>query len=141
VIAFLDTSVLVTKYVREAGSARFARLWETDVKMAVSAVAYAEAAAVIHRKHREGSISIEQSASMGESLKGDGATFIVTDVTELLHPYLDHLLANHPLRGFDAIHLASAMLLSRQCEEEVVFLSADRRLGEAAESEGFRTTF
>jgi predicted nucleic acid-binding protein len=139
-IAYVDTSVLVKKYGEEEGSGQFARLWRTDARMGISAVGYAEAVAAFHRKLREGSISRERMGSMLRSLRGDWGTFIVVDVSGLLHPFLDHLLSSYPLRGFDAVHLASAMILARLLEEDVAFFSADIRLTRAAQSEGLRTT-
>ena len=41
----------------------------------------------------------------------------------------------HPLRGFDAIHLASALMLKRALGEEVIFAAADVRLLQAAGAE------
>ena len=48
------------------------------------------------------------------------------------------LIRKIPLRGFDAIHLASALTMSSQFRGSIVFVAADSRLLEAAESEGLR---
>jgi hypothetical protein len=45
----------------------------------------------------------------------------------------------HPLRGFDAIHLASAIRLQQQLGEEIRVIASDDRLLTAAEEEGLRT--
>ena len=41
----------------------------------------------------------------------------------------------HPLRGFDAIHLASALRLKLALGETITFAAADERLLKAAEAE------
>ena len=45
------------------------------------------------------------------------------------------LIQRHPLRGFDAVHLASALSLRNALGERITFVAADRRLLKAAESE------
>ena len=45
------------------------------------------------------------------------------------------LIQRHPLRGFDAVHLASALSLRNALAERIKFVAADRRLLKAAESE------
>jgi uncharacterized protein len=46
------------------------------------------------------------------------------------------LIQRHALRGFDGIHLASALHLHREVAEPVTFVAADDRLLQAAEAEG-----
>jgi len=58
--------------------------------------------------------------------------------------YLDTFLARdliqrHPLRGFDAVHLASALSLKNALGEEVTFSAADGRLLRAAGAENLAT--
>ena len=47
-----------------------------------------------------------------------------------------NLLSRHSLRGTDAIHLASALLLQGALKEKVTFACADARLVSAARAEG-----
>jgi uncharacterized protein len=49
------------------------------------------------------------------------------------------LVLRHPLRGFDAIHLASALRLRERIGEAVQFVASDRRLLVAAKNEGLAT--
>jgi hypothetical protein len=46
-----------------------------------------------------------------------------------------YLIQRHPLRGFDAVHLASAVGLKSALNEDIVFAAADERLLRAAEAE------
>jgi hypothetical protein len=48
------------------------------------------------------------------------------------------LIQRHPLKGFDAIHLASALSLKSALGEEMTFAAADERLLQAAEGAGLR---
>jgi hypothetical protein len=45
------------------------------------------------------------------------------------------LIQRHPLRGFDAVHLASAVSLRNALGERITFVAADGRLLRAAQSE------
>ena len=45
------------------------------------------------------------------------------------------LIRRHPLRGFDAVHLASALSLRNAIREDVTFAAADTRLLRAAQFE------
>lgn len=45
------------------------------------------------------------------------------------------LIQRHPLRGFDAVHLALALSLKKAHSEEISFAAADERLLVAAGSE------
>jgi hypothetical protein len=67
----------------------------------------------------------------------------VTEQSSTVEPHAsvrsraERLLATHPLRAADALHLAAALLA---CDERTVgasFVSFDGRLREAAEREGF----
>ena len=49
------------------------------------------------------------------------------------------MIRKHGLRGFDAVHLASAIHLMAVLEEIVGFAAADRRLLEAAAAEDLRS--
>lgn len=42
------------------------------------------------------------------------------------------MIKQHALRDFDAIHLASALILKLETEEDLVFLASDQRLLKAA---------
>ena len=50
---------------------------------------------------------------------------------------VDELLLRYPLRGADAIHLASALHLHNLVQGAVVFACADRVLVDAARNEDF----
>lgn len=57
-------------------------------------------------------------------------------VNDDLHRRVDDLLSRHSLRGADAIHLASALLVQGALKEKVTFACADGRLVTTARAEG-----
>jgi uncharacterized protein YcbX len=48
-------------------------------------------------------------------------------------------LLAYPLRGFDAIHLASARLVHENLPEDFIFACFDHSLARAAQAEGLNT--
>jgi hypothetical protein len=63
--------------------------------------------------------------------------FVVAEVTESVFTDLLSLVKRHPLRGFDAIHLSTALWFRKRLKTAIVFVCADHNLLAAAEAEGF----
>jgi predicted nucleic acid-binding protein len=141
-LLYADSSVLVKRYVQEAGSAGLLDLLAEVDGVAVSAVAYAVVMAALHRKHREKGISAPQRQGAGGAFRQDWHSFAHVPVTYALPALLEESLTQSPLRGFDAIHLASALLLHRRfaasADGTLSFAAADRRLVDAAAKAGLR---
>lgn len=134
-IMYLDTSALIKKYVREEGSDEVLRFWNTSTMTAVSSVAYAEFFAALNRKRREKTLSEKEYESAARDLKDDWKLIVKIEVTEHLNQLIENVTSQYPLRGFDAIHLGSALYLQEFEEEQLYFLYTDHRLNDAARSE------
>ena len=137
-ILYLDTSALVKLYVDEEGSERIKGLVKAAQVVATSRVSYVEARAGMARKHREGELSKGEHRQILEDLEQDWERYFVVEVSERVTRIGGELVDRHPLRGFDAIHLASGLLLKNRTKEEVLFACFDERLKEAAQSEALR---
>lgn len=135
-ILYLDTSALVKRYVIEEGTNVVDRLWQKATYVATSVVAYAESMAAFSRKTREGLLNSDDFKRIITFLEADYKHFILIPVAEELNETIKGLVEKYPLRGFDAIHLASAILLSEGGLKEITFLCFDKLLSEAAYSEG-----
>ena len=132
-ILYLDTSSLVKLYVEEPGSHDVQRLVDRAEIVGTSAVAYAEAAAALARRKREKSLTIEEHRLARTGLDADWPRLLVLDATEPLARKAGGLAERYALRGFDAIHLGSYLLLRDEFPQETVsFSSADRILNRAA---------
>lgn len=138
-IAYLDTSVLVKIYVLEPGTLEAkAAVAEASVA-ATSRVAYAEAAAAFARKLREQEFSRRDYSQVMADLKQDWGRFFVLEITQQIVELAGDLAYRRKLRGFDAIHLASAFQLGKLTGTPILFLAADLILTAAAKAEGLRT--
>jgi len=135
-ILYLDTSALVKLYIEEQGSPEVKAMVNKARIVSTSRVAYVEARAGIARKYREGELSQEEHVQVIKDLKQDWDNYFIVEVSESMAKLGGELTSRHPLRGFDAIHLASALLLRNRTRLEVSFSCFDERLSAAAEAEG-----
>lgn len=98
---------------------------------ATSVVAYAEARAGFARRFREGDFTEDEHRKMVSDLDQDWRTYNRMFVFDLVASRAGELAERHALRGFDAIHLASALQFSEKFED-LHFLAFDDRLTGAA---------
>lgn len=136
-ILYLDTSALVKKYFKEPFSDMLVAAWNQADEVATSAVAFAEAMAAIHRKKREAGPEAHEMIDKAMSdFDRDWTGFIRVEVNDGLNDLIRSVLEKHPLRGFDAIHLASALLIHERLPNDVLFACFDDRLTQSAMGEG-----
>ncbi len=135
-ILYCDTSALVKCYCREAGSAAVLDLRRQAETTAISVVGYAEVHSAINRKRRDGDISARDAERILRTFDADWETLVRVEITPSLNKIVVRLLKAHPLRAFDALHLASALLLrTRMPQSNVSFSGFDDRQRLAAERE------
>lgn len=133
---YFDTSALIKRFVQEAGSDAVDALVAAQPLIATSIVAYAEVHAGLARKLREQAFSARVHRQTAQAFDADWRAFLRVAVTGSLLELTRDLVCRHPLRGFDAIHLAAALRLRDELGESIHFIAADRRLLEAATVEG-----
>lgn len=135
-ILYLDTSSLVKLYVEETGSKEVKKLVEAAQIVSTSRIAYVEAIAGVTRKLREEELNKEEWGQIVKDLERDWESYFIIEVSEAVTKLAVDLINRHPLRGFDAIHLASGLLLKRRTKLNVSFSCFDKTLKEAAGAEG-----
>jgi len=138
-IAYLDTSALVKKYFQETFTDDIIGIWRQAEAIVTSAVAYAEAMAAFYRKNRENPVGAGRLARVIKTFQADWGSLIRVEVTNDLNPLIDDLVSRHGLRGFDAIHLASALIFGERAPEPLLFACFDEKLLQAALKEGLET--
>lgn len=132
---YLDTSSLVKLYVEEDGSSQVDALVKSSEFTSTSLVAYAEARAAFARRFREKAFTQQEHNRIKEFLNQDWRSYLILSVTEDLISLAGDLAEKHALRGFDSIHLASAVTLQKESASPVVFSCFDDYLKKAAECE------
>jgi predicted nucleic acid-binding protein len=137
-ILFLDTSVLVKLYIAEPGSERMREAAGQGEPVAVSVLAFAEIHATFSRRRREELLMDAELEQLRLGFANDWDELKQVPVGAAVLRLVPDLCKNHPLRGADAVHLASALLLHQE-GLEVRFACSDRHLLAAAAAEGLAT--
>jgi predicted nucleic acid-binding protein len=142
-VYYLEPSAFVKYYVSEPGSAWVQGLVTAeDSVLATVEITIAEISAAMATVARLGRISRRQCDEFWGRFKSD-----LLSRCELFPTHrsiINHaaeLCQKHPLRGFDAVHLASGLELRDTLAQEgiplsMVYVTGDARLISAAESEG-----
>ncbi len=138
-ILYCDTSALIKRYVEEEGTVYVDKLWEECQGVVTSVVAFAEAMSAFSRKLREGILSVKEHSKTVRKFKDDYEHLILVPVDNDLNSVMEGLFNRHHLRGFDAIHLASALIFKDLEEIDSVFACFDHALNKAAIKERTKT--
>lgn len=137
-ICYFDTSALVKLYVEEEGSELVADYSRRCIFVATSKVAFAEARAAFARARREGILDVQAYRHVVDSFNEDWPAYFALGVSDSVLQRVNTLVDKYPLRGFDALHLASAMILSRRLDGEDLLVACwDAKLWNYYLQEGF----
>ena len=132
---YLDTSALIKRFVTETGSETVNKLLGKSGPAVIAKIASAEVHAGLKQKHQEGFLSGRDYTLSASQFEVDWESYIRVDLHDDILRLARDLIRKHPLRGFDAIHLASALSLKRATGEDLPFAAADTRLLRATASE------
>ena len=140
---YLDASALVKRYVDEVGSDWLRTTIASDqpALLFTSRMTIVEVIGAFARRVREGSLSSAELAMARDAFRGDCLNeYQIMPPTMTVIDLACALLEQHPLRAYDATHLATALgaqqFLAAQGYPPLTFLSADDRLNHAATAEG-----
>jgi uncharacterized protein len=139
VFLYLDTSALVKRYFEEQFSNIVFSEWNEAQYIVTSSVAYAETLSCFYRKKNEFGLKEGHLKSLNDSFQTDWYSFIRVQVNDSLNPYVDRVMEGYGLRGFDGIHLASAILIWETVSRDIIFGCFDDQLNIAAEKHGLKT--
>lgn len=148
---FFDASAIVKYYVDEPGSAWVRRIIasrdpgkQTPANIGfIAEVSIAEAAAAYSILYRTERLSRRARDGIFAKFLGEANTVfhLIPVISEDFY-VAAHLTQHHPLKAYDAVHLAVALrhhhALARY-ERDLIFVSGDRQQLEAAAAEGLAT--
>lgn len=144
--AYFDTSALVKRYVAEEGSQWIKTLCAPPNNLIVctSQMTVVETACAFSRRMREGALSSKDYKKLLTAFDYDATyRYIVVDVTRTTIETACDLAGIHPLRAYDAIHLATALLINRELiknsRHPLTFIRADNRLVDIVKTENLHT--
>ncbi len=146
-VYYFDSSALVKVYITESGSEQVIALvrgrdeQNRQHQILFSKIGIVEVAAAVAKRWRMHEISADQqSLFIRAFLRDCQVRFMTTGVNDAVIRLATDLTRRHPLRGYDAMHLATSLLLNQGLTAAALppltFVSADRALNDAARQEG-----
>ena len=134
-ILYLDASALVKRYIAENDSEQVNR-WIGAAEMVVTGlITRVEVAAAIARAQRMKILTQEDTSAALRLFRSEWESFQRLPITENTVIRGDFLACNHNLRGFDATHLASALIWQEALGLPVTLVTFDGQLLQAAKAE------
>jgi predicted nucleic acid-binding protein len=140
---FFDSSSLVKRYAKEAGTAWIFSLIRpsADNRLYLARITGAEIMTALTKKRRMGEISRgEMNKAIRRFEREYPNKFILIEVMPAVIQSAMNLAKKYPLRGYDAVQLAAALSANRIRQNAgahtLEFISADDNLNNAATSEG-----
>jgi predicted nucleic acid-binding protein len=134
-IVYFDASALVKLVIEEEGSELAAALWDgCDVALA-SRLAYPEVRAALSAARRNRDLTQAAIEVARRTFETFWASIRAVELTEHVAGMSGDLAEQLGLRGADAVHLASALVVH---DDDLVFAAWDRRLHAGAQAAGLR---
>lgn len=135
-ILYLDASALVKRYVAEAGASEVAEAIAAAEVVGTSLISRAETAAALAKAVRAGTLTRQEAASALQVFRSEWPNLVRVQATEVLVARADELAWELGLRGYDAVHLASALLWQDGMGERVTVATFDQALWDVVEQRG-----
>lgn len=135
-ILYIDSSALVKRYVVEAGSADVATLTNTARLAATVVISRAEVTAALAKAVRMG-LATRKAATAGlADFETDWPDLIRLEVSEAMVARAASVAWEQGLRGYDALHLASALRWQEALGDPVTVATYDRQLWRGVRDSG-----
>ncbi len=141
-IYYLDTSALIKRYVAETGSDWIRTLTNPEAGhlLLISRLSIVESRSALARRRREASISDDDHTFIIGVLADHALTqYHFVELENAVVVLAGDLLDRHPLRAYDAVQLASALVANSALEAAdlagLTFVTADDRLLNLAQAE------
>ena len=137
-IAYLDASALVKRYLVERGSRETIALMDESELIATSITSRAEVAAGFAKAARVGLVPQDRARGAQRLFAGDWPDLVRVPITEALAERAETLAWEHGLRGYHAVQLASALSWQESVGTEILLATFDQQLWEAAPKAGLK---
>ena len=137
IVYYLDASAWVKRYYQERGLAWVQHVFAHHRLVASASLGVIEVTATLARKAKGREIDPSMLEDKLRELDEDWTRFIQVHMTMEVVDMARQVAQAMALRGADAIHLASALLLRQHLEDEttqLTFVASDRELKNAAEA-------
>ena len=135
---YLDTSALIKRYISETGT-EDVRAWIRAAEaISLSIMTRAETAAGLTRLQSRGILTQENYMTALEQFRLDWEWYQRLPINEELIARADFLACQHGLRGYDAVHLAAALVWQEALTLPVTLATYDQELADAGKKSGLK---
>jgi len=134
---FWDSSAVVPLLLEEPGSDTARALLREDAAMVAWRLAGTEVVSALWRRRRADELDEASRRFAEQGLALLESTWTSVEDAAHVDRRARRLLAAHPLRAADALHLAAALVACDERSDVLPIVTFDDRLAEAARREGF----
>jgi uncharacterized protein len=135
-IVYFDTAAILPIVIEEPASAVASRLWDDADRVVSSRLVYAEGRAALAMAYRTNRVDLRQLRTAVGDFETLHDQLDVVEVTDSVVRDAGALAEQFSLRGYDAVHLASARLIN---DPELVLAAGDQSLLAGARAIGIAT--
>jgi predicted nucleic acid-binding protein len=135
-IPYLDTSALVKRYVREAGTDEVIELVENAGTVGSASFTKVEMAAAFDKAVRQGWVKKKIALQAWQDFLDHWSSFNRLNISSGTIDRASTLAWDYSLRGYDAMHLACALLWKETLETQIAMATFDRDLWLASKKAG-----
>lgn len=132
-IAYFDTSAVVPLLVQEPTTGQCSRLWDEATRVLTVRLSYPEARAALASAQRSDRLTRSQLTAAVAELENLLEQVDIIEVGDDLARTAGDLAQRHGLRGYDAVHLAAALVAA---DDDLVLVTGDADLAPAAADAG-----
>ncbi len=129
---YFDSSALVKKFVIEPGSEAVLEMMEQADILATGLLSRAEVSAALAKAVRIRTLSRNMASDALDEFRMDWPNYVCITANNPLIYLADRLAWDHGLRGYDAVHLASALTWQSALGSLVIMATYDKQLWQAA---------
>jgi uncharacterized protein len=135
--AYFDTSVLVKRYVREAGSRQAQELLR-HYRFLSCAIAPLEAMSAFFRRQAAGELSARNCSAIMSRLHADQSHWELVEVGAGVLVRAEEVITKGKVRTLDAFHIAAALAFKELSGLRLPFITADGQQRQAAQQLGLQ---
>jgi predicted nucleic acid-binding protein len=131
-ILYLDTSALVKRYVQEAGTDEVVALLESAESVGSASLTKVEMAAALAKIVRQGWVEMKIAMQAWQDFLDHWSSFTRLNISSGTIDRASSLALEYNLRGYDAMHLACALLWKETLQAQITMATFDRDLWQAS---------
>ncbi len=135
-ILYIETSALIKEYIHEVQSKEVKTLVDQTDLLGTSSITRPEVVATFAKSLRMGALWPNVANNALDLFRKHWIDLLHIPVTEDVGARADIVAWGYGLRGFDAVHLASALIWQESLREQITFATFDKQLWNAGKQSG-----